>query len=251
MADLKETSDEYARYFLLGQSLASSITQVKENGELLIKSTQTPPTEVFRAKVPSLPLPKPDIEPAAAEMKVQSGQELVFLFRIVEAHIEYYAQWDRVNDVMEAVGIALGSVIYRAKGLCQNPRPYPKPYDRSPKPTLKPPAHSSWPGGHAFGVSAVATLLYHAFSQTMAVDKKTEFKLALEKGARRIAYNRERAGLHWRVDGVDGLRMGGEIMHYWLELGSKSKYGDDGVGSIGDFLPLLKSVLTSIKRTDI
>jgi hypothetical protein len=252
VADIAETMDEYARYFLLGQSLSSALTLEKLSGNLKITSTTNSSNTAFDSEVPNTgKLQKPQIESATAEMKVQSGQELAFVCLIVDSKINQKVDWGKTDAMMEAVGLALASVIYRAKGLCGNPRPFPEPYNSAnPRPTLKTPNHSSWPGGHAFEVGAMATLFFCAFSRHMSDAEKVLFKVALEKGASRIAYNRERAGLHWRNDGVDGLKMGGNLMSHWLTVGKVAQYGKDGVGSLGDFLPLLKGVTTSALRTD-
>ena len=76
-------------------------------------------------------------------------------------------------------------------------------------PLIPVPGHASFPGGHAAATYALATVL----GRLMNADEAQ--RRALGRIARRISKNRERAGLHTRLDTRAGRRLG-RLMGNWM-----------------------------------
>jgi len=90
------------------------------------------------------------------------------------------------------------------------------------------PPHPSYPAGHAVIAGACATALKACFDETHVlpdpVDASPDGKELvpwrgpdltvggeLDKLASNIAIGRDFAGVHWRSDGIEGLRLGEEV----------------------------------------
>jgi hypothetical protein len=95
-----------------------------------------------------------------------------------------------------AVAVVIGEVVgVTHKEFWKRPRPS----EISPglMPPFGPPAHPSFPAGHAL----TSHLLSHCLNEITKYDR---FKIPLDKLARRVAKNRERAGFHYESDSAGG-----------------------------------------------
>lgn len=79
-------------------------------------------------------------------------------------------------------------------------------------PLIPVPGHASYPGGHATTTYALAVVLGEIIGAT------DEQKAGLECIARRISRNREKVGLHTRLDTDEGKRLGRELGDWMVKV---------------------------------
>jgi hypothetical protein len=86
------------------------------------------------------------------------------------------------------------------------------------------PSHSTWPGGHATSAAALVFLI--DFVLQLKRPTYTRELDSLYNMAYRIAWNRERAGLHWSEDTTGGLKVGSKLIEAVFEILSKEPIDD-------------------------
>lgn len=228
------SKEEFSRVFLLGQALSGAQTmstsiklglkylKIDGNGHQIF--LEAPDVNPVREKV--------DVK--TKELEIQNEFPELFLFAL--AHKNSRIKADSLENLMYALSFGLPTVIYASKALMGIERPYERANT-----ILDIPKHSSWPGGHGFIAAAISTLIYFSIAhQQPPLADLSRIKLLLEHATNRISYNRQQAGLHWKMDGIDGMNLGGKIIHHWLDLSLQSK--DETPGSIKDFLPMALSI---------
>lgn len=88
----------------------------------------------------------------------------------------------------------------------------PNEIDSRVKPVIPVPGHASYPGGHAATTYALATVL--AEITGASEEQKERFECI----ARRISRNREKVGLHTRLDTEEGKRLGRLIANWMIQV---------------------------------
>ena len=116
-------------------------------------------------------------------------------------------------DVLNA---AVLSTVFRASGTYLLPMAYPEGC---------PPLHPAYPAGHAAIAGACATVLKAFFQSSFVIPHPVEASAdglsllpyrgpdltvggELNKLASNIALGRDTAGVHWRSDGIEGIKLG-------------------------------------------
>jgi hypothetical protein len=119
------------------------------------------------------------------------------------------------RDIVESEAVQL---VHQRHGSWLLPQAYPEAA----------PSHPSYPAGHAVIAGACSTILKACFAETWVLPqsvlpspdgttlqpyKETELTVAgeLDKLAENIAVGRNFAGIHWRSDAIEGIRMGEEF----------------------------------------
>ncbi|HEX3140520.1 MAG TPA: hypothetical protein VHQ87_10730 [Rhizobacter sp.] len=92
----------------------------------------------------------------------------------------------------------------------------PSELDVRVSPLIPVPGHASYPGGHAATTFALATVL----GAIMGVTEEQQTRL--DCIARRISRNREKVGLHTRLDTNEGKRLGRLMGEWMVEVAGKS-----------------------------
>lgn len=150
--------------------------------------------EVKEAVRKMLPL----VKPATLEMERQVDDPDLFVLLVAKDKM-VNPKMEHTFLLIDILLLAFGYLVYEAKALSGVQRPWQ--LGNKQEPSLDKPDHSSWPSGHAFVAGMMATLI-HALCP--GVEKED-----LRKAAWRVAVNRERGGLHTRLDTLAGLEMGG------------------------------------------
>jgi hypothetical protein len=94
------------------------------------------------------------------------------------------------------------------------------------------PTHTAYPAGHATIAGACVTILKAFFKESFAVPAPVQSDATgsallpyngaltvggeLNKLASNISYGRDAAGVHWRSDGSEGLKLGEEVAIHLL-----------------------------------
>ncbi len=108
------------------------------------------------------------------------------------------------------------------------------------------PAHPAYPAGHASIAGACSTILKAFFKESLVIPSPVEASAdgltlnpftgsaltvggELNKLAANIAISRDTAGVHWRTDGVEGVRLGEAVAIAILE-DERATYSEDFVG---------------------
>jgi membrane-associated phospholipid phosphatase len=133
----------------------------------------------------------------------------------VHNHLAGKAKYPLHSDLLDSPVLDL---VQKAYGTWLLPQAYPEGC----------PIHPSYPAGHAAIAGACATVLKAFFDESFPIDEPVSvtrdgLKLApyagrdltvggeLNKLAANVSLSRNAAGIHWRSDGVDGLRLGEEV----------------------------------------
>ena len=124
------------------------------------------------------------------------------------------------RDILEAEAVQL---VHQRHGSHLLPQAYPEGA----------PSHPSYPAGHAVIVGACATVLKACFAESWVLPqcvvpssdgtalepyRGAELTVGgeLDKLAENIAFGRNFAGIHWRSDGIEGIRLGEEFAIRYL-----------------------------------
>jgi membrane-associated phospholipid phosphatase len=130
----------------------------------------------------------------------------------IHNHLSKKAQYPLPEDVLKANAL---SVVFRTYGSYLLPMAYPEGC----------PTHPAYPAGHAVIAGACVTVLKAFFNESFIIPNPVVanpdgLSLALYKGssltvegelnklAANIALGRNMAGVHWRSDGIEGLKLG-------------------------------------------
>lgn len=246
VADWGQSKEEYARLFLAADALARMSTVSKVKPALTHLKIQIGLT-AQEWEIPQKPTAANSSEANLKgeyddEVQIQgSAPELFMLFVAQRFHSAF--KTSDYNDrplglAIDLASLLIPSVLFRAKAICGLERPYE--VDPLLKVATDRPEHSSWPGGHAFWGGAIAVLIFNALSPK--VTDAVALWDQLRRAAARMAGNRVRAGLHWKIDSEHGFAQGKFAMEQWL-LRSRDAYLANGhPGDAGDLWRLIKDV---------
>lgn len=209
------TRDDYARLYLLGLSLTDGIS-IKKNGTKvdLYKLTKKVWGENIY-KPTKFDLPKPD-SAADSEMKAQNADLELFLIHACRDFVTP-AQLRWICYTIDVLAAVAPQIIFNIKREAAVLRPYEIANSPDFEPVLDKPTHSSWPSGHAFFAGLISTVVFYAASRNLLPEEKGQLWTSLSLGAVRIAFNRERAGLHFRKDSQTGLELGDKMAAFIIE----------------------------------
>lgn len=209
------TTDPYSQIYLSGQALGR-----------LVDVSFTTPTLIFKVggkskafSLPSFSSATPHNSATVAyeqELQAQNTDPELFLLWVCRLHLDetaFPSRLEKLCDLIDVAAIALPETLYKAKRLVGAKRPYQvKPVTEF----LPRPGHSSWPGGHAFAMGAISTLVLEALQDKLDAPIFSALKNEVSIAARRIANNREGAGLHWANDAKVGLEAGEFVVNELL-----------------------------------
>lgn len=241
--DWGQSPDEHARSYMLGEKLAALCT-VEQRSPSGIAFPATITIKVNGNAWPTTNISPPPTSPTSPassfnidEIWAQQERPEMFMLWACDPFVTP-ANLPWLGRLLEVVTIALPSMLFTIKARAGVQRPY-EVNPNWPR-VLPQQGHSSWPGGHAYVAGALGYLLDVAVGKGLNAASKAMLKKRLTKAARRIAANREAAGLHWTMDSVDGLSLGVFTMQELLQAAAAST--TPGVGEISDLALLVSKV---------
>lgn len=149
------------------------------------------------------------VEPTADdELKEQSGAPELFMLWAVRDQMKDPAGMPWTMLVLDVLMLGLAFPLYEVKALVDLERPSRNTLGIAIAPNLVVPEHASWPAGHAYVGGLLATVLSGLAPAGAA---------RLRAAGLRLGFNRERAGLHTRLDTSAGFAMGAALAHDLLD----------------------------------